>query len=256
MMKRFALLPLLAAVVPAAVVVLLAQSPTAASFTEDHAGRLHVSRARPLPRRLVGVRHRRPRGAAEVAPLHLLRRRPLRRSLEDHQQRHHLPARLRRAGRHRHRLPGDRPVEREHRLGRHRRCLERARGLPGRRRLQVDRRGQDLAAHGASGDPAHRPHRRPSDQPRHRLRGRDGAAVVDERRARRLQDDRRRQDLDEGALRQRADRRHRPRRSTAGIPTRCTPRCTTCSGGRGSSSKAARAAASSRRPTAARPGRS
>jgi phospholipase/lecithinase/hemolysin len=47
----------------------------------------------------------------------------------------------------------------------------------------------DLAANGASGDPAHRPHRHPPDEPGGRLRGRDGPAVVAEPGARRVQDD-------------------------------------------------------------------
>ena len=77
--------------------------------------------------------------------------------------------------------------------------------------LQVGRRGQDLAAHGPRLDPHHRPHRHSPDQPRHRLRRGRRARVDRQRGPRRLQDDRRRQDLGEGALRRREDRRQRSR---------------------------------------------
>jgi hypothetical protein len=54
-------------------------------------------------------------------------------------------------------------------------------------------------------------HRRPPDQPRHRWLAALGSPFGPNERARRLQDDRRRQDLDENAVRQRAHRRSRRR---------------------------------------------
>ena len=79
-----------------------------------------------------------------------------------------------------------------------------------------------------------------------------GHLYSDERRARRVQDDERRRRLGEGALRQREDRRHRSRDESEESGRCSTPRRTTSSGCRGRWSTAARRAASTRRPTAAR----
>ena len=90
----------------------------------------------------------------------------------------------------------------EHRLGRHGRAHVVTQHVLGRRRLQVDRRGQDLDEHGPEGQPPHRPHRHRPEESEHRLRGGARPSLFAERRARRLQDDRRRQDVDEVARRQ------------------------------------------------------
>ena len=60
---------------------------------------------------------------------------------------------------------------------------------------KLGRRRQVLEAHGPQEVGAHRPHPRRSAQQRHRVRGRAGAAVGRRRRARPLQDHRRRQDV-------------------------------------------------------------
>ena len=74
-------------------------------------------------------------------------------------------------------------------------------------------------------------------------------------RARHLQDDRRRQDVEEGALRRRCDRRRSRFRWIPSIRQRSTRRCGRRSVCRGSSPAAAPAAGCTRRPTAARIGR-
>ncbi len=63
-------------------------------------------------------------------------------------------------------------------------------------------------------------------QSRRRLRLRDGARVGTERGARRLQDDRRRQDWKRHAVRRRADRLLRHRRRSGQLQHRSTPACT------------------------------
>ncbi len=68
------------------------------------------------------------------------------------------------------------------------RRLECPRHLPGRRRLQVDRRRQVVAEDGAARHQADWPHRHPPDQSRHRLRRGDGAPVVAQPGTRRVQD--------------------------------------------------------------------
>ena len=93
-------------------------------------------------------------------------------------------------------------------------------------------------------------------EPRHRLRRGGRPSLGTERRARRLQDHRRRPDVDEGAVRRRQHRRHRPRDRSRRIPTRCSRRRTSASARRGASTAAVPAAASTARATAARPGRS
>ena len=121
-----------------------------------------------------------------------------------------------------HRRRVRRPVEPEHRLGRHRREQPAELRLLRRRRLQVDRRRQDLEEHGAQEDLPDRQDRDPPEEPGHRLRRRAGPAVRPERGARPVQDDRRRQDLEEGPLRRRQDRRHRHARCTRPTPRRCS----------------------------------
>ncbi len=108
---------------------------------------------------------------------HLLRGHRPRRCLEDHERRHHV-----------HRpVPGPGPdvdwrrhhlaVEPGSGLGRHRRIEQPPEHVLGRRRLQVDRRGQDLRQHGPPHLQAHPPHRhRPARQQRRSRRG-DGQPV-------------------------------------------------------------------------------
>ena len=108
-------------------------------------------------------------------------------------------------------------------LGRHRRIEQPPEHVVGRRRLQVHRRRQDLREHGPAHLAPHQPHRhRPARQQR-RLRRGHRQPLGPGRRARRLQDDRRRQDLEAGAEGRRRHRRQRPRRwtrRTAGSSTR------------------------------------
>ena len=94
-----------------------------------------------------------------------------------------------------------------------------------------------------------------SAQSERRLCGLDGPRLQAQPRARRLQDDRRRSDVEEGSLRRRQDRRRRSRRWTRAIPTCSTRRCGRRSACRGSSTSGGPAAGSTRRPTAARIGR-
>ena len=148
------------------------------------------------------------------------------------------------------------PSDPDGRLGRHRRGVGDSRQRRDRRRhLQVDGRRQDLDAHGPRRDRPHRPHPRPPDESRHRVRLRNrthhGAAAG----ARRLSHDRRRPALGARAVRR---REHRLLRSVDGReepahaswPARGRSRCT-----RGRCSAAAPAAASTSRATAARSGR-
>ena len=120
-----------------------------------------------------------------------------------------------------------------------------------RRRLQVDRRRQDLDRDRPEGHPPdRRPHRRP-DQSRHRARRGHRPRLRPQYRARRLPHHRRRQDLDQGALQGRAT----PARSTSPsirtIPRSSTPPCGRRAASPGTSPAAVRAAASIARPTAA-----
>ena len=93
-----------------------------------------------------------------------------------------------------HRQRGD-PLERDHRP----------------RRLQFDRCRQDLAVQGTEGLRPDRRHQGPSLQHQHGVAGGARLAVRPQRRTRHLQDHRRRQDLEEDAVRQQRDRRARHR---------------------------------------------
>ena len=91
-------------------------------------------------------------------------------------------------------------LESRRRLHRHGRILHSRQHHARRRRLQVDRRRQDLGErrlHERRRD-LEDPH--PPDQPRHRLRGGVRQVLRAERRARRVQDHRRRQDLEAHAV--------------------------------------------------------
>ena len=127
-----------------------------------------------------------------------LHRRGLGRRLEVGQRRHDVQAGLRQAARAVDRRRDDRSEEPEDRLGRHRRILDAQQRLDRRRRLQVRRRRRQLDERGPRRHRAHREDPRRSLEDRHGLRLRAGQALVRQRRPRRLQDDRRRQDVDEG----------------------------------------------------------
>ena len=128
-----------------------------------------------------------------------------------------------------------------------------------RRHVQVDRRRQDVGAHRP------RPTRKqigaivvdPHDR-RRRVRRGARPSVRPQCRARRLQDDRRRQDVEQGALQERRHRRDLARDGSRAIPTSSMRRCGRRAARRGTSirRRTAPAAASTNRPTAARRGRS
>ncbi len=80
-----------------------------------------------------------------------------------------------------------------------------------RRHLQDDRRRQDLHQHRAEGDADDRAHRHRSEESGNRLRRGARPPVRTEPRARRLQDDRRRQDVEQGQVHRRRHRLHRHR---------------------------------------------
>ena len=177
---------------------------------------------RPAPGRSArcgGAASARARGGRSIAvagsdarPLRVLLRRDRRRPLEDDRRRHHLDAGHRRpdqplVGRRGRRLG----VESRHRLHRHGRDGHPRQHHPGRRRLQVDRRRQDLDAH--------RPRRHAGDLARSASIPTNpdivyvaafGHHARAERRARRLPLEGRRQDLGEDPLPRRQDRRDRP----------------------------------------------
>ena len=94
-----------------------------------------------------------------------------------------------------------------------------------------------------------RPH-----ESRHRVRRRARQSLRRPTRPRRLQDHRRRQDVEEGAVRLRQHRRRRRRVPARRSQRRCSPACGTDSASRGRSSAARARAASTRAPTAARTG--
>ena len=96
------------------------------------------------------------------------------------------------------------------RLGRHRRVEQPPEHKLGRRRLQVDRRRQDVHEHGPQDLPLHQPHRHRPAQQRHRPRRGDRQPLRARRRTRHLQDHRRRQDLEADAEGRRRHRRERP----------------------------------------------
>ena len=145
----------------------------------------------------------------------------------------------------------------EHRLGRHRRAELAQHDRAGRRRLQVDERRRALDVHGPARDAAHRPHPDRSAQRQRRVRRGARSGVEGGRRARSLQDDRRRHDVeaDQGAA-----RTTRPARSTSRSIRRIPTSSTSSMWERyrtpySLQSAAASARVSSSRPTPARRGR-
>ena len=180
------------------------------------------------------------------------------RRLEDRRRRRDLAGDLRASAVHEHRRHRRRAVEPRHRLGRHRRGQPVPRLDARRRHLQVDRRRPDVHAHGPDRHADDRPHRRPPDQSRHRLRRGVGPRVDRQRDARRVQDDRRRQDLEQGPLPEPAHRRVRSGDGSRRSRTPSTPRCGSASAASGAtrgSSPATTKAVSARRPTADAHGR-
>ena len=101
----------------------------------------------------------------------------------------HWKADLRRPARAVDRCPRDRPVGSERRLGRDGGELHPEQRLARQRRLQVDRRRQDLDAHGPGANGTDRPHRDRSAKPGRRLRRRAGNLLRPAAGARRLPDD-------------------------------------------------------------------
>ncbi len=138
------------------------------------------------------LRSRRLRGE----PGDLLRRDGARRGLENHQQRDDVRSAAPGPGCDVDRRRHDLSEQSRSRLGRDRRVEQSPEHVMGRRRLQVDQRRQDLRQHGAAHRQAYQPNRHRSSQQRHRLRGRDRQPVGTRWRARRVQDRRRRQDLE------------------------------------------------------------
>ena len=105
----------------------------------------------------------------------------------------------------------DRSEEPEHCLRRHRRGEQPADLDVRRRDLQDDRRRQDLHQHRPEGHADDRAHRDRSEESRDGLRRVAGASVRTEPRARRLQDDRRRQDVEQDQVHRRRHGLHRHR---------------------------------------------
>ena len=136
----------------------------------------------------------------------------LRQHLLHHQQRHHLDPGLRQLRLLLHRLDHHRSQESLHRLGGHGREQQPAQRLLRRRRLQERRRRAHLPQRGPQTHRAHRPHRGGPARFQRGVRGRPRPPVEGRRRARPLQDHRRRQDLvaepDQGRRLHRLQRRH------------------------------------------------
>ena len=148
------------------------------------------------------------------------------------------------------------PTQSRHRLRRHRRAEQPADLVVRRRHLQDDRRRQDVHEHRAEGDADDRAHRDRSEEPRDGLRRVAGPPVRAEPRARHLQDDRRRQDLEQDQVHRRRHRLHRHRDRSVEHATSSTRRATSGAAAAAASTAAGPAAGSGRRPTRARPGRS
>ena len=119
---------------------------------------------------------RRPRGLRGES-VALLRRHGARRRLEDHEQRDDVRGAVPGPGPHVDRRRDDLAVEPRPRLGGHRRVEQPSEHVVGRRRLQVDRRRQDLHQHGSSRVAPHQSHRHRPARQRRRARGRNRQPV-------------------------------------------------------------------------------
>ncbi len=102
-------------------------------------------------------------------------------------------------------------VESQHHLRRHRRTEQPPELVVWRRHLQVDRRRTHVRVHGTEGDADDRQSRRAPQGSEHRLRRGRRPPLRAESGAWRLQDDRRRQDLDEHEVHRQRHRLHRSR---------------------------------------------
>ena len=122
-------------------------------------------------------------------------------------------------------------LEPRRRLHRHRRGRHPRQHHPGRRRVQVDRRRQDVDAHRPRRHAGHRQDPRPPDEPGSRLRRGVRPPRGAESRSRRLPVEGRRQDLGEDPVPRQQDRRERAgdrseqpagdlRRAVGGVPER------------------------------------
>ena len=122
--------------------------------------RIAVRRAAlPPDRPGVDVRpDRRPRGLRSQS-VALLRRHRARRRVEDHEQRDDVRGAVPGPGPDVDRRRDDLAVQPRSRLGRHRRVEQPPEHVVGRRRLQVDRRRQDLHQHGSARVAPHQSHR-------------------------------------------------------------------------------------------------
>ena len=119
---------------------------------------------------------------------------------------------------------GDCAIGHDAGVGRHRRTEFAQYDRAGRRDLQVDRWRTHLDVHGTREDAAYRANRGQPARSQHRLRRRTRRRVEGESRARSLQDDRWRQELEADQVHQRQGRLCRRRDSTRATPTSCTPR--------------------------------
>ena len=162
---------------------------------------------------LLGAHHRLRRPAR--AEHQVLRADRLERRLEDRGRRHLLRADLRERRHAQHGLDGHRALRSEHPLSRHRRADARAVEHARQRRVEVDRRRQDVDKGRPREELLHQQDRSRFEEPRHRLRRgrREALRQRDGQRARPFQDGGRRQDLDEPGPDEgprRGRRRHRP----------------------------------------------
>ena len=146
--------------------------------------------------------------------VHVLRRLRRQRRREDGQQRHDVRVDLRHLRRGVDRRPRARAVRSEHPLRRDRRSEQPADDVVRRRPVQEHRRRQDVHEHRIQGRANARARHRASARSEHVWIAVGGHLYGSEPRARRLHDDRRRQDVDEDALRRREHgrdgARHRP----------------------------------------------
>ena len=189
--------------------------------------------------------------SSKAIPSHVLRRLRHRRRLEDDEQRHDVDADLRRAtrcrrsatSRSRRRIPTSStsaPASRTTARARRSAPASTSRPTPARPSKYVGLKDTQSIARIVV---------HPKD-PEHRLRRGARTPVRTEPGARPLQDDRRRQDLDEHQVHRRGHRLHRRGDGSRRIPTCSSPRRTSAGARRGASTAADRAAACGRRPTA------
>ena len=166
-----------------------------------------LAQHRPAARRTIDCRV----GCERASEGRVLRRRR-RRVVEDDRRRPVVDAGHRRPD---HDLVGRRGrrlgIESGHRVHRHRRIVHPRQHHAGRRRVQVDRRRQDVDARRPVRHEPDRPDADPPDESVDRLCRGDRSPVRRQRRARRVPIERRRQELGEGAVCERQDRcrRHR-----------------------------------------------